>query len=64
MDDKKKGADDREVQVDSSNPYKKLWSSTCLNVKWELALITFLWDNLDIFTWQMSDMLRIPREVD
>jgi hypothetical protein len=26
-------------------------------------LITFLPDNLDIFTWQISDMPGIPREV-
>jgi hypothetical protein len=26
-------------------------------------LITFLWENLDVFTWQISDMHRIPREV-
>jgi hypothetical protein len=26
-------------------------------------LITFLWENLDVFAWQISDMPRIPREV-
>jgi hypothetical protein len=26
-------------------------------------LITFLWANLDVFAWKMSDMPRIPREV-
>jgi hypothetical protein len=26
-------------------------------------LITFLQKNLDVFTWQISDMLKIPREV-
>jgi hypothetical protein len=26
-------------------------------------LITFLQDNLDVFTWQISDMPEIPREV-
>jgi hypothetical protein len=26
-------------------------------------IITFLWDNLDVFTWQISDMSGIPREV-
>jgi hypothetical protein len=32
-DDKKKGADDKEVLVDSSNPNKKFWISTDLEVK-------------------------------
>jgi hypothetical protein len=27
------------------------------------VLITFLQDNLDVFTWKISDMLGIPREV-
>jgi hypothetical protein len=26
-------------------------------------LVTFLWENLDVFTWQISDMPGIPREV-
>jgi hypothetical protein len=26
-------------------------------------LVTFLRENLDVFTWQISDMLGIPREV-
>jgi hypothetical protein len=32
-DDKKKGADDKEVPVDPINPDKKLQISTCLEVK-------------------------------
>jgi hypothetical protein len=27
------------------------------------VLITFLWDNIDVFTWKISDMSGIPREV-
>jgi hypothetical protein len=27
------------------------------------VLITFLWENLDVFVWQISDMPRISREV-
>jgi hypothetical protein len=27
------------------------------------VLITFLWDNLDVFAWKILDMLGIPREV-
>jgi hypothetical protein len=27
------------------------------------VLVTFLRENLDVFTWQISDMLGIPREV-
>jgi hypothetical protein len=27
------------------------------------VLITFLWDNLDVFAWKISDMPEIPREV-
>jgi hypothetical protein len=26
-------------------------------------LITFLWNNLDVFVWQISDMSGIPRKV-
>jgi hypothetical protein len=26
-------------------------------------LVTFLWENLDVFAWQISDMPGIPREV-
>jgi hypothetical protein len=26
-------------------------------------LITFLWDNLDVFAWKILDMSRIPKEV-
>jgi hypothetical protein len=29
----------------------------------ELALVTFLQANLDVFAWQMSDMPGIPKEV-
>jgi hypothetical protein len=27
------------------------------------VLVTFLWENLDVFAWQISDMPGIPREV-
>jgi hypothetical protein len=27
------------------------------------VLITFLWENLDVFAWKISDMRRNPREV-
>jgi hypothetical protein len=26
-------------------------------------LITFLWENLDVFAWQISDIFGIPREI-
>jgi hypothetical protein len=26
-------------------------------------LVTFLWENLDVITWKISDMLGIPREM-
>jgi hypothetical protein len=26
-------------------------------------LVNFLWENLDVFSWQISDMSEIPREV-
>jgi hypothetical protein len=60
---RKKGAGDKDVPVDSSNPDKKLWISIGLDAKYELALINFLRDNLDVFTWQISDMPGIPRVV-
>jgi hypothetical protein len=31
--------------------------------KYELVLIAFLWANVDVFAWQPSQMLGIPREV-
>jgi hypothetical protein len=62
-DDKKKGADDKKVPVVPSNLDKKLWISTGLEAKYELMLITFLWENLDAFAWQISNMPGIPREV-
>jgi hypothetical protein len=34
-----------------------------LGDKYELMLVTFLWDNVDVFTWQPSQIPRIPREV-
>jgi hypothetical protein len=27
------------------------------------VLVTFLWENLDVFAWLISDMPGIPREV-
>jgi hypothetical protein len=27
------------------------------------VLITFLWENVDVFAWKISDMPEIPREV-
>jgi hypothetical protein len=48
-DDKKKGATDKEVLVDPDDTDKKLHLITELDVKYDLALITFLWGNLDVF---------------
>jgi hypothetical protein len=61
--DERKGATDKEIQVDPNDADKKLHISTELEVKWELTLITFLWANLDVFAWQISGMPGIPREV-
>jgi hypothetical protein len=61
--DERKGAPDKEIQVDPSDDDKKFYISTELEAKLELALITFLRANLDVFAWQMSDMPVIPREV-
>jgi hypothetical protein len=47
--------------VDPSDDDKKLHISTELEE--ELTLVTFLRANLDVFTWQMSDMPGISREV-
>jgi hypothetical protein len=63
VDDKKKGAVDKEVVVDPNDTDKKLCLSTLLEAKLELMLITFLQENLDVFAWQISDMPGIPREV-
>jgi hypothetical protein len=61
--DERKGATDKEIQVDLTEADKKLHISTELEAKKELALITFLRANLDVFAWQISDMSGIPREV-
>jgi hypothetical protein len=61
--DERKGATDKEIQVDLTEADKKLHISTELEAKKELALITFLRANLDVFAWQISDMPGIPREV-
>jgi hypothetical protein len=47
------GATDKEVPADPSDPDKKLHISTNLEAKKELALITFLQANLDVFVWQI-----------
>jgi hypothetical protein len=47
--------------VDPRDDDKKLHISTELEE--ELTLVTFLRANLDVFTWQMSDMPGISREV-
>jgi hypothetical protein len=49
--------------VDPSDADKKLCISAELEAKYEPVLITFLWTNLNVFAWQMSDMPGIPREV-
>jgi hypothetical protein len=49
VDDKKKGATDKEVLVDPSDTDKKLHLSTELDAKKELKLITFLQEKLDVF---------------
>jgi hypothetical protein len=61
--DERKGATDKEIQVDLTEADKKLHISTELEARKELALITFLRANLDVFAWQISDMSGIPREV-
>jgi hypothetical protein len=37
--------------------------SSDLDNKYELTLITFLRDNVNVFAWQPLQMPRIPREV-
>jgi hypothetical protein len=61
--DERKGAADKEIQVDPSDADKKLRISMELEAKWELVLITFLWANLNVFPCQISDMPGIPREM-
>jgi hypothetical protein len=62
-DDKKKGVADKEVAVDPDDTEKKLRLNAELDAKWELTLITFLRENMNVFAWQISDMPGIPREV-
>jgi hypothetical protein len=47
--DERKGAADKEIQVEPSDVDKKLCISTELEAKQELALVTFLQANLDVF---------------
>jgi hypothetical protein len=61
--DERKGAADKEIQVEPSDADKKLCISTELEAKQELALVTFLQANLDVLAWQISDMPGIPEEV-
>lgn len=37
--------------------------SSALDSQQELNLVTFLCDNIDVFTWESTDMHGIPREV-
>jgi hypothetical protein len=60
-DDKKKGTTAKKVQADLID--KKLCLSTELDAKYELTLITFLRENLDVFAWHILDMPGIPRKV-
>jgi hypothetical protein len=46
----RKGATDKEIQVEPNDVDKKLRISTELEAKYELALVTFLRANLDVFT--------------
>jgi hypothetical protein len=55
--------EDKEVLVDPNNPDKKLWISLNLEPRWKFTFIAILWDNLDVFTWKISDMPVIPMEV-
>jgi hypothetical protein len=57
------GIEDKEVVVDPRNPDKKLRINDNLDLKKDFALIIFLWDNLDVFAWKISDMPGIPRDV-
>jgi hypothetical protein len=47
----KKGAMDKEIQVDPTDADTKLCISAELEAKEELMLVTFLWANLDVFAW-------------
>jgi hypothetical protein len=55
--------EDKEVLVDPNNPDKKLWISLNLEPGWKFTFIAILQDNLDVFTWKISDMPVIPMEV-
>jgi hypothetical protein len=49
--DLKKEAADKEVPAHLNNLKKKFRVSIGLDPKLELVLITFLWENLDVFAW-------------
>nr|CAH66330.1 H0813E03.7 [Oryza sativa] len=50
------------VPLYSANHDKTVKIGAILSEKLELALITFLRDNADVFAWQPSDMPGVPRE--
>jgi hypothetical protein len=61
--DERKGATNKEIQVDPNDADKKASYQYGARSQIETMLVTFLRAHLDVFAWQISDMPGISREV-
>jgi hypothetical protein len=53
----------KTIQLQEVDPSKTAVIGTGLGEKYELALVSFLWANRDIFAWKPADMPGVPREL-
>jgi hypothetical protein len=51
------------VELVAGDAAKTTSIGTNLSPKYESALVEFLCENWDIFAWQPSDMIGVPREL-
>ena len=51
------------VKLVEGDPIKMTQVGTSLNLQTKKEIISFLKDNLDIFTWSHEDMLGIPADI-
>jgi hypothetical protein len=53
----------KRINLGFADERKTTIISSSLDDKYESALVLFLQDNRDVFTWQPADMPRVPREL-
>ena len=51
------------VELVEGSPEKKTQIGTNLNAEMKEEIVSFLKDNLDVFTWSHEDMLGIPASI-